>query len=788
MKHHLSRLFLMSVIAVLLAGTFPGAGLAAAEASPTTAEVFIDGDRVSFDAYNIGGNNYFKLRDLSISLTSSQSRFEVEWDEAANAIRITSDRPYKPVGGEMAKGAAGTKQAAPTSSTVFINGTAQAFTAFNIGGNNYFKLRDIASAIDFGVAWDAATTTIHIDTRSRYVETLPADYVESAERALDYLTSRLNDGIDSLYVYRDFSSALNRFTVKAKISDGLSELVHDMNENYQVDPYSGDSCIECKVSTVPYSWGGWLFTNGYLAPGETVPRLNFGERDGCGYDLTGATSLTFMVKGLTGTESVEFFVAGLGYDGATGVQLESYPDSNKKISTGFINLTDKWQEYTIDLTGADLSYVGCGFGFVCRGGTGSGSPVFYLDEIRFNGLAEKEAQKPRFAQSYETDTLASPDDRYIQNAAFSYDNALTAMAFISGGRQAEAKVILDAFVQSVKNDRYRPDRIRNAYVYGRPDSFPGWGGRTRLPGFYSQADRTYYEDQYQAGTNVGNSSFVALALMQYHTRFADLSYLNTARLAMDWVLNECADPSGDGFFAGYDGWPESGAVQRFTYKSIEHNIDAYAAFDGLHKLTGETKYKDAAQSALRFVNSMYDDEKGLFYTGTVSDGSTPNRDNIVLDAQVWSALALGDLFTPYASAVDYAVSHMRTEEGGYGFHEPGTAGSPVSGGTAGPGAASGIIPSDDGYWLEGTAFAALTFRRLGMEEEAIQALSAVRAKQLPTGGLPAATITALDTGFTLFTGAPWVYGDNPHIAPAAWYVMAVNDFNPYELRSINRIQ
>ena len=69
------------------------------------------------------------------------------------------------------------------------------------------------------------------------------------------------------------------------------------------------------------------------------------------------------------------------------------------------------------------------------------------------------------------------------------------------------------------------------------------------------------------------------------------------------------------------------------------DIDAYAAFKGLHKLTGDAKYQVAADSALRLIDSMFDAEKGLFYTGTTDDGRTQSRDNIVLDAQVWAALA-----------------------------------------------------------------------------------------------------------------------------------------------------
>ena len=130
----------------------------------------------------------------------------------------------------------------------------------------------------------------------------------------------------------------------------------------------------------------------------------------------------------------------------------------------------------------------------------------------------------------------------------------------------------------------------------------------------------------------------------------------------------------------------------------------------------------AADSALRFIDSMFDAEKGLFYTGTTDDGRTQSRDNIALDAQVWAALALSEQFEPYKPAIAYTVDNLRTAQGGYAFHEDNDGG---------------------GYWLEGTAITALALRRLGMEQEALDALSAVSDEQLSSGGLPAATVAGL---------------------------------------------
>jgi len=139
-------------------------------AVPTASQVLINGKSVAFDAYNIDGYNYFKLRDLAYSLNGTAKQFEVGWDAANNAISLTTGKAYTVAGGEMIGKGAGNQIATLTTSKVYLNGQEVQFTAYNIGGNNYFKLRDIGQAIDFGVGWDAATNTISIDTSQGYQE------------------------------------------------------------------------------------------------------------------------------------------------------------------------------------------------------------------------------------------------------------------------------------------------------------------------------------------------------------------------------------------------------------------------------------------------------------------------------------------------------------------------------------------------------------------------------------------------------------------------------------------
>jgi hypothetical protein len=119
-------------------------------AKPTATKVTVDGIETAFDAYYIGGNNYFKLRDIAYVLNGTPKQFEIGYDEKTKAITLTTGIPYTPEDTDMKKGSGGT-QGTPTSSKIYLNGEQIALTVYTIGGSNYFKLRDLGRVIDFGV-------------------------------------------------------------------------------------------------------------------------------------------------------------------------------------------------------------------------------------------------------------------------------------------------------------------------------------------------------------------------------------------------------------------------------------------------------------------------------------------------------------------------------------------------------------------------------------------------------------------------------------------------------------
>ncbi|MBQ9931426.1 MAG: hypothetical protein IJO79_03660 [Firmicutes bacterium] len=140
------------------------------KAVPTPSAIIIDGQKVSFDSYNIKGNNYFKLRDLAYALSGSAKQFDIVWDQAAQSILMFSGQSYTAVSGEMAKKDTAQRTAKESTAMVYLDNARKDFKAYNIEGNNYFKLRDLGAALDFGVFWDGATNTITIDTTVGYTE------------------------------------------------------------------------------------------------------------------------------------------------------------------------------------------------------------------------------------------------------------------------------------------------------------------------------------------------------------------------------------------------------------------------------------------------------------------------------------------------------------------------------------------------------------------------------------------------------------------------------------------
>jgi len=132
-------------------------------------KVLVDGEEYKFEAYNIEGNNYFKLRDIAMLLNKNNAEAQfanVTWDDVNKVVNVIPHQKYVPVGGEFAEGDGTSKLAQYGASELYLDGFPIGVRAYLINGNNYFKLRDLAEIFMFDVDWDAAANSVIIDTLS----------------------------------------------------------------------------------------------------------------------------------------------------------------------------------------------------------------------------------------------------------------------------------------------------------------------------------------------------------------------------------------------------------------------------------------------------------------------------------------------------------------------------------------------------------------------------------------------------------------------------------------------
>ena len=70
--------------------------------------------------------------------------------------------------------------ATPTWQPIFVNGQQVSMTAYNIGGNNYVKLRDIGQMVGFNVYWQDG---VQVDSSASYTGVAPVE--ETTETTID---------------------------------------------------------------------------------------------------------------------------------------------------------------------------------------------------------------------------------------------------------------------------------------------------------------------------------------------------------------------------------------------------------------------------------------------------------------------------------------------------------------------------------------------------------------------------------------------------------------------------
>ncbi len=380
------------------------------------------------------------------------------------------------------------------------------------------------------------------------------------------------------------------------------------------------------------------------------------------------------------------------------------------------------------------------------------------------GLAQRmgdDQGRPIILRSFEPANGGSALHPALENAGFTYDNAVVLIALAGCNRVVEVKRIADALVIAVDTDRHYSDgRLRNAYRSG-PVAV-GKDGML-LPGFWSTANNAWAEDGYQVGSATGSTAWGALALLATYDRTGEQIYLDTAIRIMNWIHRDTADPDHPGYYGGFFGHEPSPTPAK--WKSTEHNLDVYAVDRWLAEIQPAGGWGEHGEKALKFLEEMWDNNEARFQIGSVEDSNAPNRSASGLDAELWPLIAVPSFANKRDDVLKWTEENHGVK-GGFDFNS-----------------------DRDGIWLEGTAQAALVYEISNEPDKASILLETIAANVAKDHLVFATADEELTTGLQVGPGSSpgdFKYYRLPHIGATGWAILAALKLNPFVAPSLDK--
>ncbi|GAB7038530.1 MULTISPECIES: hypothetical protein [Catenuloplanes] len=382
---------------------------------------------------------------------------------------------------------------------------------------------------------------------------------------------------------------------------------------------------------------------------------------------------------------------------------------------------------------------------------------------------------PRLPQSYS-------DQVGLMGTAFTYDAALTILAYLALGDVKRAVSIGDGLLHARTHDpEWGTGPLRQAYAvapYRRGDR--SWTHRFTAPDGTVDAGGPF---RFTAAFT-GDQAWAGLALLALHRRTRDRRCLDAATALAGWVRDEARSA---GRLGGYTlGRNRQGTP--ITAQSTVHNADLYTLFSRLG-------WKAEQDRARRFVERAWivGEEECCFSAGS-PDGDTLDDGARTLEAQTHPWLALRD--ERHRGALAFVDRRLRV------IDTPDAPNSELTGrqryrgitvSTLSP-ASDPARPIEEGLprpdpqavWFEGTAQYAVALRAAGEPRDALRERDPVTDAQAElgrgqtVGGRPlpekagvVAASSPLHVGF-----ADSGYYPSRHLAATAWYVLAIKGVNP----------
>ncbi|MEK6567533.1 MAG: hypothetical protein AABZ27_02185, partial [Candidatus Omnitrophota bacterium] len=187
-------------------------------------------------------------------------------------------------------------------------------------------------------------------------------------------------------------------------------------------------------------------------------------------------------------------------------------------------------------------------------------------------------------------------DGGLSDQAFTYDQALSVIAFSYFKDYEPAKKILDFYLS-------RPEQKSGFYN-----------------GYYVSTGEAC-EFTVHSGPNL----WLGIAVLQYARLTQDSSYLPLAKNIARWIMKMQNEDSGKGLRGG----PNT------LWYSTEHNLDGFAFFNMLYKITQDDSYRDSGLNILSWLKTNAYDNLDIPIKRGKGDAT------IATDTYAWSIASLG---------------------------------------------------------------------------------------------------------------------------------------------------
>jgi len=216
--------------------------------------IMIDNQQYNLTAYNIGGYNYFRLRDICKPLD-----FLVEWNSSVHSVWVDTTKPYSGAHDDYIPPMKTISLEAKDMS-VYINGVDKLISSCNIEGYNYFKLRDIADLSQHSayeskndnpkyiiVDWDSNSKTTVVKT---HVGALVVTVQENNTTTSIQPKLNITPTAPRPEMLVNVIESIPPITIPV-IGSQLAKILVDES----VNPYNADGSVNRDNFTVPYRYG-----------------------------------------------------------------------------------------------------------------------------------------------------------------------------------------------------------------------------------------------------------------------------------------------------------------------------------------------------------------------------------------------------------------------------------------------------------------------------------------------------------------------------------------------------